>query len=419
MNMILNIEFKNYRSFKEECIFTMEPNKSQAKLNNMCEISLPNDVTKNVLKISVFLGANASGKTNIIKFLYGFKRWIKNLDNRTGEDIPLYDPFKFDDETISSPINFKIDFIVKNIQYRYELQFNKKSILCENLFYSPKGRIVLLFERDISREKTESFIMHKIKAGPSVSGFKSFSVFNNQLLLSKFIIDTPSELITPAAKYLADIVVSNGYYDNNKSTAFNDIVDWLEAQPERKKLLSEFLEFTNTGVNGFNISKLDGQYEVASLHKKYSNGQNIGSVSLPLAEESFGTRSLFTLGCYILQALETGSPLFADEIDSGLHTYITQLIVSIFRNRRINKYNSQFIFTTHDVNILDQNIVRKDQVWFVEKNELGVSDIFSLSDFEDVREDTPFVKWYMNNKFGGVPTLRSLERLFGNYGKTK
>lgn len=412
MNMILNVEFKNYRSFKNDCVFTMEPNKAQVKLDNLCEITLPNNVKKNVLKISAFLGANASGKTNVIKFLYGFKRWVKNLDNRTGEGIPLYDPFKFDDKTVNSPIDFKMEFIVKNILYRYELQFDKKSIIQENLNYYPKGRPVVLFERELPKEENESFIMHRIKPGASVSGFKPFSVFNNQLLLSKFIIDTPSESITPASKYLADIIVSNGYYDNYKSKTFNDVVEWLEASPERKNRLKHFLEFTNTGVNGFSINKLDGNYEVSSLHKKYVNDKNTGLVSLPLAEESFGTRSLFTLGCYILQALETGSPLFADEIDSGLHTYITQLIVNIFRNKRINKHNSQFIFTTHDINILDQNIMRRDQIWFVEKSKLGVSDLFSLSDFVDVREDTPFSKWYLNDKFGGVPKLQSLERLF-------
>ena len=86
----------------------------------------------------------------------------------------------------------------------------------------------------------------------------------------------------------------------------------------------------------------------------------------------------------------------------------------MFRNKRINKHGSQLIFTTHDVNQLNSGFVRKDQVWFVEKDGYGKSELFSLSDFEDVREDTLFDKWYMNNKFGGVPTLKSLEKLFSD-----
>jgi len=86
--------------------------------------------------------------------------------------------------------------------------------------------------------------------------------------------------------------------------------------------------------------------------------------------------------------------------------------VDIFRNQRINRYNAQLIFTTHDVNLLNQNTIRKDQVWFTSKDEQGVSELFSLSDFEDVREDTPFAKWYMNNKFGGVPLPASVGKAF-------
>ena len=138
---------------------------------------------------------------------------------------------------------------------------------------------------------------------------------------------------------------------------------------------------------------------------------------MPLREESFGTRALFIIGCHILQALQSGSPFFVDEMDSGLHSYITQLIVDIFRNERINKKNAQLVFTTHDVNLLDQNTIRKDQVWFTEKDKFGVSEIFTLSDFDDVREDTLFAKWYLNNKFGGVPSLQSLEKLFVEDGK--
>ena len=161
-------------------------------------------------------------------------------------------------------------------------------------------------------------------------------------------------------------------------------------------------------------------YKRQSQHGLYNDGEDLGKTAdLPLKEESFGTRSLFLIGCYILQALQNGSPFFIDEMDSGLHSYITQLIVDIFRNERINRNNAQLIFTTHDVNLLDQNTIRKDQVWFTEKNEQGVSEIFSLSDFEDVREDTLFAKWYLNNKFGGVPSLKPLEKLFVDYGKNE
>ena len=189
---------------------------------------------------------------------------------------------------------------------------------------------------------------------------------------------------------------------------------WLSDNPEYKAMLSELLAFADTGMKDFQLEKRNDGLEVKSLHAIYDNGKIGGQADLALKDESFGTRGLFVIGCHILRSLHNGTPFFVDEIDSGLHTYITTLIVDMFRNKRINKHGSQLIFTTHDVNQLNNEFVRKDQVWFVEKDEYGKSELFSLSDFEDVREETPFDKWYMNNKFGGVPTLKSLENLFSD-----
>ena len=418
--MILNLKFSNYRSFKNDCVFTTEPTKSKAKLMNMCECPTQSEGVKQALKVSVIFGANASGKTNVIKFLYGLKRWVQNLDNRMGDNIPLYDPFVFDDKTVNAPIHFSIEFIADKVRYNYQLEFNREEIISESLTYYPKGKVTALFDR--VKSDTKDTFTHTIKIGSSISGVKPFTVFANQLILYKFIIDTPNKQITIAAKYLSDIIVSNGYHEDKKLGIYNDMMEWITKHPQDKEKLSELLAFADTGVKDFNVEKRHSEkvdYEVKSLHRRYNNGEFVGKTDLPFMEESFGTRALFLLGCYILQSLESGSPLLVDEIDSGLHTYITQLIVKIFQNKRINNKNAQLIFTTHDVNILDQNSIRRDQVWFVEKDEFGSSELFSLSDFEDVREDTPFGKWYMNNKFGAVPTLKSLEKLFVANGTSK
>lgn len=414
-NMILNLEFKNYRSFKGTCSFTTEPTSTKAKANNLCEVETNAEGNKKALKISLIYGANASGKTNIIKFLYGFRRWVLNLDNRVGDDIALYQPFKFDSSTANAPIEFSIEFIAKKIRYKYEFSFSRLQIESESLTYYPNGKLTQLYERTLLPEEKES---DTLKFGSSLSASKPFNVFKNQLLISKFLKDTPCEPITNAAKYLADMVISNGFHEDTMLGEDKEVLRWLYARPENKKLLAEFLAFADTGMAGFQMVKRSDGVEVTSQHGLYENGEAMGKTAdLPLKEESFGTRSLFIIGCHILQAIQTGSPFFIDEMDSGLHSYITQLIVDIFRNERINRNHAQLIFTTHDVNLLDQNTIRKDQVWFTEKDEYGVSEMFSLSDFEDVREDTLFAKWYLNNKFGGVPSLQSLEKLFVEDGQ--
>lgn len=412
--MILNLEFKNYRSFKGSCSFTTEPTSSKAKANNLCEVETKAEGSKKALKISLIFGANASGKTNLIKFLYGFRRWVLNMDNRVGEDIVLYQPFRFDRETANVPIEFSLEFIAQKIRYKYEVSFTKTQIESESLISYPNGKQTQLYERTLLPDDKES---DTIKLGASLAAYKPFNVFKNQLLLSKFLKDTPCKPITNAAKYLADMVISNGFHEDTILGEDKEMLRWLYSHPDNKKMLVEFLAFADTGVADFQLEKRSGNVEVTSLHGLYKDGEGIGKTDLPFREESFGTRALFIIGCHILQALQSGSPFFIDEMDSGLHSYVTQLIVDIFRNERINKKNAQLIFTTHDVNLLDQNTIRKDQVWFTEKDEYGVSEIFTLSDFDDVREDTLFAKWYLNNKFGGVPSLQSLEKLFVENGK--
>lgn len=412
--MILNLEFKNYRSFKGSCSFTTEPTSSKAKANNLCEVETKAEGSKKALKISLIFGANASGKTNLIKFLYGFRRWVLNMDNRVGEDIVLYQPFRFDRETANVPIEFSLEFIAQKIRYKYEVSFTKMQIESESLISYPNGKQTQLYERTLLPDDKES---DTIKLGASLAAYKPFNVFKNQLLLSKFLKDTPCKPITNAAKYLADMVISNGFHGDTILGEDKEMLRWLYSHPDNKKMLVEFLAFADTGVADFQLEKRSGNVEVTSLHGLYKDGEGIGKTDLPFREESFGTRALFIIGCHILQALQNGSPFFIDEMDSGLHSYVTQLIVDIFRNERINKKNAQLIFTTHDVNLLDQNTIRKDQVWFTEKDEYGVSEIFTLSDFDDVREDTLFAKWYLNNKFGGVPSLQSLEKLFVENGK--
>ena len=412
--MILNLEFKNYRSFKGICSFTTEPTSSKAKVENLCEVETNAEGNKKVLRISLIFGANASGKTNIIKFLYGFRRWLLNIDNRVGEDIALYQPFKFDSATADAPTEFIMEFIAQKVRYKYEVHFVRYRITSESLLSYPNGKQTQLFERILLSDDKES---DTIKFGSSLSSFKPFNVFKNQLLMSKFLKDTPCEPITNAAKYLVDMVISNGFHEDTILGEDKEMLRWLYSHPDYKKMLAEFLAFADTGLADFQLDKRSDGVEVTSLHGLYKDGEGIGKTELPLKEESFGTRALFIIGCHILQALQNGSPFFIDEMDSGLHSYITRLIVDIFRNKRINKNNAQLIFTTHDVNLLDQNSIRKDQIWFTEKDKYGVSEMFTLSDFEDVREDTLFAKWYMNNKFGGVPSLQSLEKLFVEDGE--
>lgn len=409
--MILNIEIQNYRSFKGSCVFTMEANSSKAKTDNLCNLSLIGyESPLNILKSSVIFGANASGKTNIIRFLYALRKLLRNEFGLGGDSVFLYDPFKFDINSLNQSSEFAIDFIVNDLKYSYNFKFDKSRILEERLSYYPNGRATLLFEREIFNKK------HLLKIGSSQKKI-SFEVFKNQLLLSKFAIDTPHDIITPAAQYLSNMIVINGYHPNMLDASSEEVAEWASKDIKNKQRLSQLLTFADTGVKDFTVKKNVGdvakKYDVKAGHTLYKGEEDTQKKEyLAIQEESYGTRSLFILGGKILQALDEGLPIFVDEIDSGLHSYITKFLTDLFRNESINSKKAQLILTTHDINLLDQDFIRRDQVWFTEKDQYGCSELFSLSDFEDVREDTPFAKWYMNDKFGAVPYIQSLENLF-------
>lgn len=405
--MILNYDFSNYRSFKGKAEFSMIATASQAKSDNifMCTHKVGEE---RLLKSAVIYGANASGKTSIISQLYYLREAIRSASPIFGgENVGrVYTPFQLDKDSAQAPSTIDIEFVVNGIKYLYHVKFTTNIVLEETLSYYPNSASKAdLFSRNIFGEK------HTPKYPTTPSAQKpDFEVFKNKLIISKFLFDTPHEFITPAAKYLASINIAHGYNKIMKDQLWEENKDWLSI-PKNKTTLSKLLKVADLGVNSI-ITKEDLKYEdIRLVHatKDYTDGLN---PEISIHYESLGTTQLLIMGISILRSLETGTPLFVDEIDSGFHTYLSDFILQLFTNPRINKKNAQLIFTTHDINLLNEDKIRRDQVWFTSKNKFGESELYSLSDFNGVREDTPFAKWYLANKFGAVPEISTLEDIF-------
>ena len=126
--------------------------------------------------------------------------------------------------------------------------------------------------------------------------------------------------------------------------------------------------------------------------------------ALPFSNESFGTNKLFALAGLIIKIMNQGGVIFFDELDSSLHPMLTKLLINFFHNN--HKNDSQLIFTTHETFILNKEF-RSDQIWFTQKNDFGETELFSAQDFEGVREDIPFEKWYLGGKFGAIPYIKT------------
>lgn len=432
--MILNITVKNYRSFKDETIFSLEAeSSSKSKEENVFTQSLAKgDDEVRILKTAMIFGANASGKSNLLRAVFEITKFIGKNRPKVGDPVPIYDPFLFSSETKDAPVEFKIEFVGRDdIKYGYQLIFDKKNVINESLIYFPNKKETILFTRSIP-ENSET-ITHIGKLGSSFKN-KEIEVFHNQALLSKFGDEIPNEIISKAYIYLTKIDVINASNLRRISTLFNETREKMANDSILLNKMNELLRFADTGLNGISIKErdesdfnlpddipdttktrivTDNKYSLTSKHSFYNNSILVkNDESLPFEQESRGTNTIFALGGRLIQALEYGEILFVDEIETNLHPYLSKFLVCLFQSERINKYNSQLIFTTHNPILLDRSLFRKDQVWFTEKDEFGASNLYSLQDFTDVREDTPFDKWYLAGKFGGIPNIKTLEALF-------
>ena len=407
--MILSFTFANHRSFRDSTEFSMEATASQAKSQNIATVTTP-EGTHRLLKAALIYGANASGKTNILRALSSLSKEVRGDSLTVGGDKMghLYTPFCLDTTSCKQPASMDISFVIQEMRYDYHVVFNQEEILEENLYYYPNGaNKSSLYGRDVNYgEKMHG--PHYPTTRPQIDMRPRFGVFKNKLILSKFLLDTPHVLITPAAQYLSTIGFANNYSANMKSLLWRESKKLLYGEDYKRKL-TQLLRYADLGIHGFKMP-LDEQYEKVNLMHNIKQDGVYPTISI--AEESLGTQYLFLLGPKILYSLENGTPLFVDEIESGLHPRLTDFVIKMYQSERINPHNSQIVIVTHDVSLMQEDRLRRDQIWFAEKREDGVSELFSLSDFEGVREDTPFAKWYLANKFGALPDIKHVENLF-------
>jgi len=431
--MILNIGFKNYRSFKDFVNFSMVAEPSKSKSKNISNIVIGKDDNIRVLNVATIFGANASGKSTLLRGMDEISKFIVNKDITVGSDIEAYDPFVFFEETKKQPVEFSIDFVINKVKYSYFIAFNKKNILQEKLIYFPNNKGVDLFQRQ--NANNAEIVTHYGIIG-SKSKKQKIEIFHNQTILSKFGSDIPNEIISLVFLYFKELTIVNAV-NSAMLTSFNKV---LKRECDEDKTffskINEIVRFVDTGINMLSLSKADddefkfpkdfsedlknkiiedNRYKLVSLHNYFKNDKLLrDNEPFPFEEESHGTKKLFTLSGVLLRAIEKGHPIFIDEFETSLHPYLSKTLISLFQSKKINKNNAQLIITTHDTNLFDRHLLRKDQIWMTEKDKYGKTDLFSLQDFSDVREDTPFEKWYLAGKFGALPKIKSIESLFNS-----
>jgi AAA15 family ATPase/GTPase len=421
--MIAEFTVENYRSFKEKCTFSLISTKSK-------DLSESNtfkfDKNLNFLRSAVIYGANASGKSNFFHALDFFLFFsVKSGPNMQIDDPTGTDIFSFSKQTENKPSFFEITFYItvdteKKIKYRYSLSLTENEIVGEYLHAVYNVREVNLF----SREGQEISITSYFKEGNR----SKQSVRNNCSFLS-VCAQNNGEISTEIIRYFNNMVVSSGIYNNSNITG-----KMLNDQKNKNKIL-EFLQNADIQITGIKteIMHLDSkEYEEPEVqaflnylrkkmpdieeqetfyfgHPLYDGEKVIGEKFLSENYESDGTRKLFSYSIPILNALENGTPIFIDEFDNSLHPLIIENILKLFNSSTINKKNAQLVISCHAVNIMTNKLLRRDQIWFCEKDKYGATDLFSLLKYNDpVRKDAAYNKNYLQGKYGAIPYINEI-----------
>lgn len=389
--MFIAFRFKNFTSYKEEAYFNMTAIKSFKELLETNVITTARDFS--LLKTAAIYGSNGGGKSNFMRAISLMGRLIRlsyyeslKKDEERGR-TDYY--FKLSNQTEGSPTLFEITFLSNNLIYRYGFEIKGFEIVSEWL-YKKNGKEVRLFEREGSY-----FSIHKTDFP---DGQKYKNNVNSNVLFSSYLAQNNSKDIQPLLHFFMNTnVVSgldNSFYNNITKKLYNEL-------PKFKIWLSYALRFLE--ISQIGISK-EGNF--LTFHNKYDeNSFIIESVPFAIEEESDGTQKLIYLLGAVYDTLLNGKVLFIDELDSKLHPNLSRKLLQLFQE--FNRKGAQFIFTAHDVNLLDKDILRRDQIWFVDRDRFGASQLYSLSDFDAkvVRNTSDFRKKYLDSTFGAAESI--------------
>lgn len=400
--MLCQFTVKNYKSIRDEMTFDMQAAAISEHENNIIrdkdgELFLP---------ISAIYGPNGGGKSNVLEAMHTLASKVLRPLYATGDKEEriflqkrlLIEPFAFSKETKSQPTEFEIFFRTEIAEYRYKLHIMKDVVNYESLdrVKLDTGRRSALFERD-TEEISLKGVFSKLKASEDLSA------------------------TLPLLSYLG--------ITYKKNEVVKDVLDWFEYgidflnygnpieelrmavsnSEDVKQLMLDMIQEMDLDIVDFRVVE-DENDRIDVYTKHLVDGYETG---LNLLEESSGTRKLFCLMPFIAGCLLTGTVLVIDELDAKIHPVLLRHIIMMFNDMSINKKKAQLIFTSHDLSTMNNEVFRRDEIWFVAKGNAQNSKLYSLVEFknekgESVRKDAKFDKQYLEGKYGADPYLKRI-----------
>ena len=415
--MLIQFSFKNYKSFRDEATLDL----SAAKMTEFSDrvVSEGND---KILPMAAIYGANASGKSNIYN-AFGYMADYVIESFKYGDEEEKFEkyrptPFLFDSVSNDVESSFEVYFTIPGDKaektYNYGFCVDRHGVTEEWLNVKAKTarRYASVFYRSTEEDTLD------------LSGLPKSSRDNIQVALEKqvLIVSLGAKLKVNKCKDIRDWFMANEFADfgdpfTNFFLSRRLPKGFVDDNSVQKKVIEYFASF-DEHIKDFEIEKLPNDadskeetYKISSLHKKIDSDT---FAAIPLSMESAGTLKMFALYPELQDVLEKGSVFFIDELNARLHPLLVRNFLLTFLNPEINTRHAQLIFTTHDTWQLSNQLLRRDEVWFTEKDEQGISKLYSLADFVDesgarIRKDESYEKNYLIGKYGAIPTLKSID----------
>jgi len=427
--MLIEFSVGNYRSFKDVVTLSMVA-ADEATGNDELDKNNVFKVNQNfsLLKSAAIYGANASGKSNLILALYFMQSFVINSSKLQITDKINLEKFRLSSETEDKPSFFKIVFHLDNKIYEYSFEVTQERVISEGLSCTPKTRKTNIF----SREKDKIKYSKSLLKGKDVKDLTK----KNTLFLSiaaQFNDPLAGKILLWFSRLK---IISGSQFENLRQLS----LDYLSREPNLKNEIVFLIKKLDLSIKDMSIevgrTSLDNFHKdipdrvknkefrldnyiynsIETYHEKYDlEGRIIGLESFQMNKhESRGTQKIFALLAPVLSALKKSEVLIIDELDSLLHPLMAIAIIGLFNSKITNPKNAQLIFATHDVNLLSNQLFRRDQIWFTEKNRQEATDLYSLVEF-DIDNNASFEQDYIQGRYGAIPFIGDLSKVIGDY----
>ncbi len=419
--MLIDFRLTNYRSFSESQTLSMVA--SAGKEHEDTHLFASGiSVAPRLLRSTVIYGPNAGGKTNLVRALQFMQSMVIQSATLVQEGQTLnVQPFLFDLDGRSQPTTFEVNLIEDGpVRYQYGFSLTAERIVAEWLYAAPKGRNKLMFQREYDPDTGKytwewgaSFLGRKDawrdKTRANGLFLSTAVLLNNEQLRPVFnwfqnrLAIIPADVMIGLEHTLGLCATDSGKAEllsffKNADISITDVA--LEKQAVKR------MTFGFDPVTG-PLPPSTTDEEITKIQFKHRSRDGKSEIELGMDDESSGTQKLFALAGPWLDVMRKRRVLVVDELDRSLHPLICRHLIERFNHDKTNPLNAQLIATTHDTNLLDRHLLRRDQVWFIEKDQQEASRLYSLDEFSPRKEES-LERGYLQGRYGALPIVGSL-----------